>query len=71
MHTIKRVRHQVDGSTGWYDSKSHAVRADSDPSLALSAYWRANPDWEQEDYGVPPAGYFTAFGYWLPVEEEA
>jgi hypothetical protein len=67
-HTITRVRHQDGRTLGWYDSKSFAVLADSDPGFRLMAYWRTNRKEDQEDYGVPPAGYFTAYGYWLPVE---
>ena len=66
--TLTRVRH-TSGLLGWHNSPEGVIRMDGDP-LRLSAYWRSNPTADQEDYGVPPAGYFTAYGYWLPVTED-
>ena len=67
-HSITRVQHQDGTTLGWYDSKSHAVRMDSELGLALMAYWRHNSQEDQEDYGIPAAGYSTAYGYWMPLE---
>ena len=70
-YSISRVRSQDGSAFGWFDSKSHAIRIDSEMGMALLAGWRTNSQEDQEDLGVPPAGYLTAYGYWLPVEDAA
>ena len=67
--TLTRVQH-TSGEFGWHNSTGE-IFMDSDRSLRLMAYWRYNSEADQEDLGVPPAGWYTAYGYWLPVKEPA
>lgn len=69
-HKLTRVRHQYDANRlGWHNSKDGAIHDDADSTMRLMAYYRHNLKADQEDFGVPPEGYYTAYGYWFPVEE--
>jgi hypothetical protein len=66
----ERVRQHRTGATGW--RRASEIYADQDGGrLALLAYYRHNSQADQEDFGLPPAGWYTAYGYWLPIETEA
>lgn len=61
-----RVRSES-GTMGW--RANGAIYMDSEPDLALMTYWRSNSKDDQEDFGVPAAGWYTANGYWSDVDQ--
>lgn len=59
-----RVRHQA-GYFGWL--KDGIIYPDGDHSGSMYAYWMTNSEWDQEDFGVPPAGWYAFDGWWEEV----
>jgi hypothetical protein len=35
--------------------------------MRMMAWWRRNSEWDQQDYGLPPEGWRTAFGWYVPA----
>lgn len=63
---VERVRH-TGGAMGW--RRGGEIYADAEPELTLLAYYRTNSTADQEDLGVPAAGWYTGYGYWLPADD--
>lgn len=34
-------------------------------------YWITNSKWDQEDLGLPEAGWYTAYGWWQEESQAA
>lgn len=62
---VERVQHRASGAMGW--RRGGEIYADGEPGLTLLAYYRTNSDADQADLGVPAAGWYTGYGYWLPA----
>lgn len=67
MGELRRVERIEDGAKGWL--QDYAIHPDWDLSLKLLAHWRVYSKWDQEDFGVPEAAYYTAAGHWVEAIE--
>lgn len=56
------------GELGWYKPDEFGIRMDSDPGVLLVAYFCSWSKEDQEDFGFPAEGWFTAYGPWVEVD---
>lgn len=67
MSEVVRVQRIEDGALGWM--QDHAVHPDGDLRMSYAVFWRQYSQWDRDDFGLPEAGFYSAVGHWLPINE--